>query len=80
MSLDSKYPLGCKTATVSPYAERENYRPVLPLPLISKVVKRVGNKHIIENFKNIRSFLIINLILDADILSIPFLPICRIKY
>ena len=50
MSLDSKFPLGCKTATVSQYAERENCRPALPFPLISRVIKRVGNKHIIKYF------------------------------
>ena len=74
MLLGSKFPKGCKTAKVRPIfkkgknTEPKNYKPVSLLPVMSKVIERVVHNQLKEHLENTNIFLIINLVLEANIL------------
>ena len=46
----------------------KNYKPVSLLPVMSKVIERVVHNQLTEHLENTNIFLIINLVLEANIL------------
>ena len=74
MPLGSEFPEGCKTAKVilifkrAKNSEPKNCRPLLPLPVMSKVIESVVRNQLIEHLEKMKLFLITNLVLEANIL------------